>query len=60
MKSVGGNALHCQRYDARANDTSIINYDLINRSVRCRYSDELLSQATALLELILLESINLI
>ena len=50
---IGSNALHCcQRYGARANDISIINPDLINRYVRCRYSDELISRASALLELI--------
>ena len=48
----GSNALHCcQRYGARANDTSIINSGVINRYVRCRYSDELISRASALLEL---------
>ena len=31
---VGSNALHCcQRYGARANDISIINFGLINRYV---------------------------
>ena len=50
---IGSNALYCcQRYGARANDISIINYGLINRYVRCRYSDELISRASALLELI--------
>ena len=37
---------------SRANDISIINSGLINRYVRCRYSDELISRASALLELI--------
>ena len=36
----------------RANDTSIFNSGLINRYVWCRYSDELISRASALLELI--------
>ena len=50
---IGSNALHCcQRYGARTNDISIINSGLINRYVRCRYSDELISRASALLELI--------
>ena len=50
---IGSNALQCcQRYGARANDISIINSGLINRYVRCRYSDELISRASALLELI--------
>ena len=50
---IGSNALHCyQRYGARVNDISIINSGLINRYVRCRYSDELISRASALLELI--------
>ena len=50
---IGSNALHCcQRYGARANDISIINSGLINRYVRCRYSEELISRANALLELI--------
>ena len=50
---IGSNALHCcQRYGARANDISIINSGLINRYVRCRYSNELTSRASALLELI--------
>ena len=50
---IGSNALHCcQRYGARANDISIINSGLFNRYVRCRYSDELISRASALLELI--------
>ena len=50
---IGSNALHCcQRYGAQANDISIINSGLINRYVRCRYSDELISRASALLELI--------
>ena len=50
---IGSNALHCcQRYGARANDISIINSGLINKYVRCRYSDELISRACALLELI--------
>ena len=49
----GSNALHCcQRYGAQANDISIINSDLINRYVRCRYSGELITRASALLELI--------
>ena len=51
--SIGSNALHCcQRYEARANDISIINSGLVNRYVRCRYLDELISRASALLELI--------
>ena len=33
------------------NDILIINYGLINRYVRCRYSDELISRASAVLEL---------
>ena len=50
---IGSNALHCcQRYGARANDISISNSGLINRYVRYRYSDELISRASALLELI--------
>ena len=50
---IGSNTLHrCQRYGARANDISIINSGLINRYVRCRYSDEHLLRASALLELI--------
>ena len=50
---IGSNALHCcQRYGARANDISIINFGLINRYVRCHYSDELISRASALHELI--------
>ena len=54
MRSViGSNALHCcQRYVARANEISIINSCLINRYARYRYSDELISRASALLELI--------
>ena len=54
MRSLlGSNALHCcQRYGERANDIPIINSGLINRYVRCRYSDELISRASALLELI--------
>ena len=52
---IGSNALHCcQRYGARAIDISIINSGLINRYVRCRYSGELISRASALLELIFL------
>ena len=54
---TGSNALHCcQRYGARANDISIINSDLINRYVRCRYWDELISRASALLELIFIRN----
>ena len=50
---IGSNALHCcQRYEAQANDISINNSGLINRYVRCRYSDELISRASALLKLI--------
>ena len=50
---IGSNALHCcQRYGARANDISIINSGLIDRYVRCRYLDEFISRASALLELI--------
>ena len=50
---ISSNALHCcQQYGAWENDISIINSGLINRYVRCRYSDELLSRASALLELI--------
>ena len=50
---IGSNALHCyQRNGARANDISVINSGLIIRYVRCRYSDELMSNASALLELI--------
>ena len=50
---IGSNALHCcQRYGARTNDISIINSDLVNIYVRCRYSDDLISRASALLELI--------
>ena len=50
---IDSNALHCcQRYGARANDISINNSGLINRYVRCRYSDELISRASSLLELI--------
>ena len=50
---TGSNALYCcQRYGARANDISIINSGLINRYIRFRYSDELISSASALLELI--------
>ena len=50
---IGSNALHyCQWYGARANDISIINSGLSNRYVRCRYSDEHISRANALLELI--------
>ena len=53
LSPIGSNALHCcQRYGARANDISIINSGLINRYVRYRYSDELISRASALLELI--------
>ena len=56
---IDSNALHCcQRYGARANDISIINSGLINRYVRCRYSDELISRASALLELIFIRDIN--
>ena len=51
--SIGSNALHCcQQYGARANDISIITSGLINRYVRYRYSDELISRTSALLELI--------
>ena len=51
--SIGSNALHCcQRYGARANDISIINSGIINIYVQCRYSDELISKANALLELL--------
>ena len=58
---IDSNALHCcQRYGARAIDISIINSGLVNRYVRCRYSNELISRANALLELILLENIHLI
>ena len=50
---IGSNALHCcQWYGARANDISIINFGIINRYVRYRYSDELISRASALLEFI--------
>ena len=50
---IGSNALHCcQRYGA--NDILIINSRLIDRYVRCRYSDELISRASALLELIVI------
>ena len=50
---IGSNALHCcQRYGARANDISFINSGFFNIYVRCRYSDELISRASALLELI--------
>ena len=43
---IGSNALHCcQRYGARANAISIINSGVINRCVRYRYSDELISRA---------------
>ena len=50
---IGSNALHCcQRYGAWENDISIIKSGLINRYVRCRYSEELISKASALLELI--------
>ena len=50
---IGSNALHCcERYGARANDISIIYSGLINRYVRCCYSDELILRASALLELI--------
>ena len=50
---IGSNALHCcQRYGERATDISIINSGLINRYVRCCYSDELISRASALLEFI--------
>ena len=50
---IDSNALHCcQRFEARAHDISIINSGLINRYVRCRYSDKLISRASALLELI--------
>ena len=50
---MGSNALHCcQRYGAWANDISIINSGLINRYVRCRYLDELISRASSLLGLI--------
>ena len=34
-------------YGVRANDISIINSGLINRCVRCRYSDELISRASS-------------
>ena len=52
---TGSNALHCRhRCGARANDISIINSSLINRYVPCRYSDELISRASALLELIVI------
>ena len=52
LRMLGSNALHCcQRYGARANDISIINSSLINRYVLCHYSDELISRASALLEL---------
>ena len=58
---IGSNALHCyQRYGVRANDISIINSGLINRYVRCRYSDELISRASALLELIFIRDHSLI
>ena len=51
--SIGSNALHCcQRYGARANAISIINSGLINKYLRCRYSNELISRACALLQLI--------
>ena len=47
---IGSNALQCcQQYGARANDISVTNSGLINRYVRCRYSDELISRASALL-----------
>ena len=50
---IGSNALYCcQQYGVRANDITIINSALINRYVRCRYSDELILRASALLELI--------
>ena len=50
---TGSNALHCcQWYGVRAKDISIINSGLINRYFRCRYTDELISRANALLELI--------
>ena len=50
---IGSNDLHCcQRYRAQANDISMINSGLINRYVQCRYLDELISRASALLELI--------
>ena len=52
---IGSNALHsCQWYGARANDISIINSGLINRYVQCRYSDELISRASAVLEIIVI------
>ena len=51
--SIGSNALHCcQRYGVRANNISIINSGLINRYVRCRYLNERISIASALLDLI--------
>ena len=51
--SIGSKALHCcQRYGARANNISINNSGLINSYVPCRYSDKLISRASALLELI--------
>ena len=54
---IGSNALHCcQRYGARGNDISIINSGLINRYLRCRYSDRLISRANALLELIFIRN----
>ena len=50
---ICSNALHCcQGYRARANDISIINSGLINRYVRCRYANELISRASTLHELI--------
>ena len=53
--TIDSNALYCcQRYEALANDISVINSGLIDRYVRCRYSDELISIASALLELILI------
>ena len=54
---IGSNALHCcQRYGARAHDISIINSGIINRYVRCYYLDELISRASALLELIFIRA----
>ena len=51
--SIGSNVSHCcQRYGAQAHDILIINFGLINRFGRCSYSDELISRASALLELI--------
>ena len=57
---IGSNTLHCcQRYGARTNDISIINSGLINRYMRCRYSDELISRASALPEIILIRDHSL-